>query len=48
LLAIGFRDVRRPRWFIRYPNVSLSRAVAHFGMQGLRIDGSVRMVARRP
>jgi 2-polyprenyl-3-methyl-5-hydroxy-6-metoxy-1,4-benzoquinol methylase len=48
LLAIGFRDVRRPRWLIRYPRTSLLRAVAHFGMQGLRIDGSLRVVARRP
>jgi SAM-dependent methyltransferase len=48
LLAIGFRDVRRPRWFIRYPCASLLRAVAHFAMQGLRIDGSLRVVARRP
>jgi 2-polyprenyl-3-methyl-5-hydroxy-6-metoxy-1,4-benzoquinol methylase len=47
LLAIGFRDVRRPRWFIRYPNASLLRAVAHFGMQGLGIDGSLRVGARR-
>jgi 2-polyprenyl-3-methyl-5-hydroxy-6-metoxy-1,4-benzoquinol methylase len=48
LLAIGFRDVRRPRWFIRYPSASLLRAVVHFGMQGLRIDGGLRVVARRP
>jgi len=48
LLAIGFRDVRRPRWFIRYPSASLLRAVAHFGMQSLGIDGSLRVVARRP
>jgi SAM-dependent methyltransferase len=48
LRTIGFRDVRRPRWFIRYPNASLLRAVAHFGMQGLGIDGSLRVVARRP
>src|SRR5258708_18074724 len=43
LTAIGFCDVRRPRWFIRYPDASLPRAVAHFGMQGLGIDGSLRM-----
>jgi hypothetical protein len=48
LLATGFRDVRRPRWFIRYPSASLLRAVAHFGMQGLGIDGGLRVVARRP
>lgn len=48
LLEIGFCDVQRPRWFIRYPDASVSRAVAHFGMQGLGIDGSVRIVARRP
>jgi SAM-dependent methyltransferase len=47
-LEIGFCDVRQPRWFIRYPNASLLRAVAHFGMQGLGIDGSARIVARRP
>jgi SAM-dependent methyltransferase len=47
LLEIGFCDVRRPRWLIRYPHASLSRAVAHFGMQGLSIDGGLRIVARR-
>jgi 2-polyprenyl-3-methyl-5-hydroxy-6-metoxy-1,4-benzoquinol methylase len=48
LLATGFRDVWRPRWFIRYPGASLLRTVAHFGMQGLLIDGSLRVVACRP
>jgi SAM-dependent methyltransferase len=47
LLAIGFCDVRRPRCFIRYPTASLLRTIAHFGMQSLRIDGGLRVVARR-
>jgi hypothetical protein len=48
LVASGFCDVTRPRWFIRYPRTSLSRTIAHFGMQSLGIDGGLRMVARRP
>jgi len=48
LTDIGFCDVRRARWFVRYPQVSLARAAAHFGMQSLSIDGALRMVARRP
>jgi SAM-dependent methyltransferase len=48
LLDIGFCDVRRARWFIRYPHASLARAAAHFGMQGLSIDGGLRIVARKP
>lgn len=48
LLEIGFCDVRRPRWFIRYRHASFSRAVAQMGMQGLRVDGGLRIVARRP
>jgi 2-polyprenyl-3-methyl-5-hydroxy-6-metoxy-1,4-benzoquinol methylase len=48
LLASGFTDVRRPHNFIRYPGASLLRRFAHFGMQRFRIDGSLRVVARRP
>jgi 2-polyprenyl-3-methyl-5-hydroxy-6-metoxy-1,4-benzoquinol methylase len=48
LQAVGFRDVRRPRRFVRYPSASLVRAAAHFGMQALGIDGGLQMIARRP
>jgi 2-polyprenyl-3-methyl-5-hydroxy-6-metoxy-1,4-benzoquinol methylase len=48
LQAIGFRDVRRPRRFVRHPGASPLRAAAHFGMQALGIDGGLQMIARRP
>jgi 2-polyprenyl-3-methyl-5-hydroxy-6-metoxy-1,4-benzoquinol methylase len=44
----GFRHIRRPRWFIRYPNTSPLRTLAHFGLQKLGIDGGLRMIAYRP
>jgi SAM-dependent methyltransferase len=48
LLDAGFCEVRRAHWFIRYPHASLARTAAHLGMQGLSIDGGLRVVARRP
>jgi 2-polyprenyl-3-methyl-5-hydroxy-6-metoxy-1,4-benzoquinol methylase len=44
----GFRHIRRPRWFIRYPHFSPLRTLAHFGLQKLAIDGGLRMIAYRP
>ncbi len=44
----GFRRIRRPRWFIRYPHTSPLRTLAHFGLQKLAIDGGLRMIAYRP
>jgi 2-polyprenyl-3-methyl-5-hydroxy-6-metoxy-1,4-benzoquinol methylase len=44
----GFSRVKRPRWLIRYPHASPLRALVHFGMQKLAIDGGLRVVAYRP
>jgi 2-polyprenyl-3-methyl-5-hydroxy-6-metoxy-1,4-benzoquinol methylase len=44
----GFSGVQRPRWLIRYPHASPLRALLHFGLQKLAIDGGLRMVAYRP
>ena len=43
----GFSQVQRPRWFIRYPRASPLRALLHFGLQKLALDGGLRMVAYR-
>jgi 2-polyprenyl-3-methyl-5-hydroxy-6-metoxy-1,4-benzoquinol methylase len=44
----GFSRVQRPRWLIRYPHASPLRALLHFGLQKLAIDGGLRMIAYRP
>jgi 2-polyprenyl-3-methyl-5-hydroxy-6-metoxy-1,4-benzoquinol methylase len=43
----GFSQVQRPRWFIRYPRASPLRALLHFVLQKLALDGGLRMVAYR-
>ncbi len=44
----GFSQVQRPRWLIRYPRASPLRALLHFGLQKLAVDGGLRVVAYRP
>lgn len=44
----GFSQVQRPRWLIRYPHASPLRALLHFGLQKLAIDGGLRVLAYRP
>ncbi len=48
LEKIGFSEVQRPRWLIRYQRASPLRAFLHFGLQKLAVDGGLRVVAYRP
>ncbi len=43
--AIGFHHIERPCWFIRYAHASRLRALVHFGLQWLAVDGGLRVVA---
>jgi 2-polyprenyl-3-methyl-5-hydroxy-6-metoxy-1,4-benzoquinol methylase len=44
----GFAQVERKRWPVRFPNRSATTSAIQFLMQAAMVDGSVRMLARKP
>ncbi|WP_162009677.1 class I SAM-dependent methyltransferase [Methylocystis heyeri] len=44
----GFEQVERKRWPIRFPNAPVIKRAIHFLLQAAMVDGSVRMLARKP
>ena len=46
MLKIGFQDVQRLRWKIRFSNRPLRRLI-HFALQTIELDGHVRVLGRK-